>query len=129
MAAPTKVIAETRIKVPKDGFGFAYTLKTVETFERVYPSKTAAINNAREIGQTPLVPMVASEFNGYEVRNTDYVVQLYCEDVETGERFNYVVDVAVDHNSAVSKEEPYEYEAVFAKALALFDARGFKRVA
>lgn len=77
-----KVIVEVMEHVQLSRFGF--TGKHVATYERIYPSKSAAINNAREIAQSGV-------FKRFRNGNGDlcykYYFKVHVEDMD-GNAFN-----------------------------------------
>jgi hypothetical protein len=95
----------------------------VATYERIYPSKSAAINNAREIGHAKLIQTFRHD--GFFGRSARYELNVHVEDVENGKPFNYVERAGLcDYTDVADSYDAVTYD----KAVDMLDARGFQRI-
>ena len=118
-----KVIVKVVERIYSDKYYFSSNGHVVATYERTYPSKSAAINNAREIGQAKLIQTFRHD--GVFGRSARYVLNIHVEDVESGKPFNYVERAGLcDYTDVADSYDAVTYD----KAIDMLDARCFQRI-
>lgn len=119
-----KVIVKVMERIYLDKYYIASDGRCVAVYERDYPSKSAAVNNAREIGQAKLIQTF--RHGGGLGRSARFVLSLHVEDAESGNVFNYVESCGLcDFDDVADSYDAVTYD----KAIDMLDARGFERIA
>lgn len=100
---------------------YSFTGEHVATFERIYPSKSAAINNAREIAQSGV-------FKRFRDGNGDlsykYYFKVHVEDMD-GNAFNYCLNAGVSDDFDDLRNV---HELTADDAITMLKARCFSRL-